>query len=331
LRDLLDALLPPASFLLLLLIAPDARRLVTALVWSAALIGLVAILQYVNLDPFNLIGLTGSSSAASRMRVFSTLGNPNFVSAFLVSLLPLSLDYAAGRKSSGIGVLCLRYAPVCLLAMAVVATGSRAPILALAAAGAWLLFRRPRAWLRFVAIGLIIIAILLVFSPARPLDTTVEGRWFLYRIIAGRIAEIPLAGFGPGSFPLRFAGWETDYLRLHPEASNLAYAGILDHAHNDYLEFLVDHGALGLAAFIVMLVLILRLPRNERAFGWAPGDATVASIIAMLAVALVDFPLHRPAELYLFWTLAALLWIPVETAADGTASRRNHAARNSLL
>lgn len=190
-----------------------------------------------------------------------------------------------------------------------VAAGSRAPILAISAAGAWLLFRGDRSRMRFLWIGLLITAALLVFSPARPLNKTIAGRLYIWKVAGKHIAEVPFAGYGPGAFPLRFAEWETAYLRLSPENENRPFAGLQDHAHNDYLEIVVDHGILGLAAFILMLILLVPAFRGTRNPGSRFEDGIIAAIIALLAVALVDFPLHRPVELYLFWALTALLWI----------------------
>lgn len=325
---LLLAMLPCGSFLLLLWIVPDRRRLILALITSGTLVACVAVLQYLQLDPFRLIGLAGSSEGFSRMRVFSTLGNPNFVAAFLAALLPLTVACGSADGFCGRVGSYLFWASAWIQAAAIVATGSRAPILALAAAGAWLWFRRSRSRFRFVAAGLTVAAILLAFSPARPLERTLAGRFHIWKIVCLHIMEIPVTGYGPGAFPLRFALWETDYWRLHPEGSDPSFAGLQDHAHNDYLEIIVNHGATGLAAFAFMLALLVPARYRKRMTSRRLEDGMIASIIALLTVAVVDFPLHRPAELYLFWTLVALLWISdgipgrVSSESAGSAKQR---------
>jgi O-antigen ligase len=313
LEALTDALLPCGSCLLLLWIAPRPRRIILALVVSATLVALLGILQCFNLDPYLLLRLTGSLHGSSRIRVFSTLGNPNFVASFLVAVFPLTLSYrmpgALGRKGS-----CVLGAAALIQAGAIVATGSRAPILAFVAVAAWLLVRTTRRWIGFVLVASTISAAVLLWSPARPLETTVAGRVYIWKVILTHITEIPAAGFGPGAFALRFAQWETDVLRTHAESANRSFAGLQDHAHNDYLEILVDHGTIGLAAFFVTLALLVPLfPGNRRA-GLRLEDGMIAALITLLAIATVDFPLHRPADLYLLWTLVALLWSSNETA-----------------
>jgi putative inorganic carbon (hco3(-)) transporter len=317
LPELLHALVPCAGFLLLLWISPKPHRLVLALVLSGSVVALVALLQFVGLDPFLLMSLTGSLQGNSRIRIFATLGNPNFVAAFLAAILPLTISYSLpeNRRSGKIAAY-VPIAGVLLQAGAIFATGSRAPILGLAASGAWLAFRKARSRMRFVGAGLALCGLLLLFSPARPLDKTIAGRFHIWKTVGSHITEIPVAGFGPGAFEIRFAQWETAALSSNPTIPDHPFAGLQDHAHNDYLEILVDHGFLGLLTFLVVLAWLLPLFPPVRMAGLA--DGMIASVIALLAVALVDFPLHRPAERYLFWTLMALLCISSEsTGAAG--------------
>jgi O-antigen ligase len=308
LRALLEGLLPCVNLLLLFWIAPNLRRMVMAIIGSGTAVSLVAILQFLQLDPFRIFGMASSIQGSSRIQVFSTLGNPNFVAAFLISVLPLTF-VCAGMKDL-FGRTGARFLTCALLlqAGAIVATGSRAPILAIIASGTWLILRRSQSWLRFLAAGLLVAAVLLVFSPARPLEKTLAGRIYVWKVIARHIGEAPFAGFGPGAFPLRFAEWETEYLRTSSENADRSFVGFQDHAHNDYLEILVDHGIFGLGAFVLALFLSIPVLQWSRIRGSRLEDGIIAGIIALLAVAFVDFPLHRPTELYLIWTFVALLW-----------------------
>jgi putative inorganic carbon (hco3(-)) transporter len=301
-------LLPCAGFLLLLWIGIRPQRLVLALIFSGTIVALVALLQFVRLDPFLLLNLTGSSHGTPRMRIFSTLGNPNFVAALLTVILPLTVFCPqTGIRISPAIWRVFQFGAGLIQAGAIVATGSRAPILSFIAVGIWVLSRKFKFRLRYVFAGLAICAILILFSPARPLEKTISGRLYIWRIIGAHISDIPLAGYGPGAFPLRFAQWETDYIRANPDDSDRVFFGLQDHAHNDYVEIMVDYGIVGLSAFLSVIGLsIPLLYRRDRSL---LADAIAASIIALLAVAMVDFPLHRPAELYLFWTQLALLWI----------------------
>jgi putative inorganic carbon (hco3(-)) transporter len=286
---------------------------------SGTVVAMVALLQFARLDPFLLINLTNSLQGSSRMRIYATLGNPNFVAALLTGILPLTVSVwaAGGRHFPRIGPKLFMAAGL-LQAGAIAATGSRAPILGFVAAGAWLVFRRAQSRIRFLLPVLAVCAVLIWFSPARPLEKTMAGRLYIWKIIGSHVSGIPLAGYGPGAFALRFAEWETAYLGDHPSAPDREFAGLQERAHNDYLEILVDCGFLGLTAFLLMIVLLLSRCGSSVASGLDAG--IVASIFALLAVALVDFPLHRPAELFLFWNLLALPWISGLPGSAGMVS-----------
>lgn len=311
-HELIRNLLPCAGFLLLLWVGMTPRRFVLALVCSGTLVALVALLQFVRLDPFMLLNLTGSLQGSLRIRIFSTLGNPNFVAAFLTAILPLTICCVQTKKGASPRIWRVFQVTAGLMqAGAIAATGSRAPILAFVAVGIWALFRKARFRMRFVIPGLAICAVLILFSSARPLEKTIAGRFYIWKIVRAHVPEIPLAGYGPGAFALRFVEWETGQFQANPENPDRSFAGLQDHAHNDYLEILVDYGFIGLAAFFLIIGLSTPLFRREPRPLLENGIA--ASIIALLAVAMVDFPLHRPTELYLFWTQLALLWILEET------------------
>jgi O-antigen ligase len=318
-HELMRNLLACAGFPLLLWIDPPPRKIVLAVIAGGTLVAAVALLQWAGLDPFLLLNLTSSIQGSSRIRVFATFGNPNFVAAWLAAVLPLTIFLPDGPGSSTRGWPLFRIAAGLLQISAIFATGSRAPILGFVAAGGWLLSRRGGLKLRWVLSVLAFCILLLWFSPARSLGKTVAGRVYIWRIALSHATQIPLTGFGPGAFSLRYAQWETDHIRENPQGPDAAFFGIQDHAHNDYVEFLVDYGIVGLCAFFAAIGLAASslfrrsLSPLEHGIG--------ASLLVFLAVAAVDFPLHRPAELYLFWTQLALLWILVDRKTLGGVSK----------
>ncbi|HYA41466.1 MAG TPA: O-antigen ligase family protein [Syntrophobacteraceae bacterium] len=308
-RELVRYLLPCAGFLLLLWMEMRPQRFVLTLTCSGTLVALVALLQFAQLDPFMLLNLTGSLQGSSRIRIFSTLGNPNFVAAVLTAILPLTL--CGMQSGEGAFPRTRRVVQICAVliqAEAIVTTGSRAPILGFAAAGIWLLFRKAQFRVPYILLGLAVSAILISFSPGRTLEKTVAGRFYIWRIAEAHIAEVPLAGYGPGAFPLQFVQWETDYIQKNGKNADRSLSGFQDHAHNDYMEIFVDYGILGLLAFFIFIGLLTR-PLLRHGSQPPLENGIAASIIALLAIAVVDFPLHRPTELYLFWTQLALLYI----------------------
>jgi O-antigen ligase len=270
----------------------------------------VALLQWAGVDPFLLLNLTGSLQGNARIRIFSTLGNPNFVAAWLAIVLPLTVFISPVAGDASRGWRIFQIAAGLLQVAAIIAAGSRAPVLGVVAAGTWLLFSRGVLKLRWVFSVLAFCGLLLWLSPARSLETTILGRAYIWRIALMHATQIPFTGHGPGAFSLKYAQWETDHIRKNPESPDAAFWGIQDHAHNDFIEFLVDYGIVGVCAFSLVIILLAR-PLIRRSLSLLE-KGIGASLTVLLAIAIVDFPLHRPAELYLFWTLLALLWILVD-------------------
>ena len=262
----------------------------------------IVLLQWLGHDPLTWLGWRPEMFAEPRMRVYGTLGNPDFVAAWLCATLPL---YAGAPKSKR--KRALWGCAVALQLGAILATGSRVFLLTLPAAALVLVFRRARlAWWSLA--GLPVACALLWFSPARPLSVTLEGRLYAPRVVASYWREIPPAGFGPGSFEGQFASWQAKWLD-HPgrDADAKRFAGAFDHAHNEYVETLVEYGPAGLCAFAALFGC-LAFPAWRARTGasvWRAG--AWGGIASLLAIASVDFPFHRPAELALFWILMGML------------------------
>jgi len=303
----LDSLILPLAgigwFVLLLAARPQAERLSWVVVLSGSVVAGVALAQFLSADPFSAWGWIPASSGNSRMRVFATLGNPDFVAAFLTGLLPLTLSMASALRGQRWLLLGLSG----LQAAAILATGSRAPVLALAAAFLWMTGLRARRLTCVLGLAAVcIVALAATASPARDLGTTLRGRFYIWRLSAPHLSEHFLLGLGPGGFTASFPAWETQYWRGLPDDGDRTFAGIEDHAHNDYLEILADYGAAGLLGFLGVFVWFLRTAAERSKTSRCPLRAGAsAGVIALAVVALVDFPLMRPAEVFLLWSLMA--------------------------
>ncbi len=314
LETLLLPVLAAAWFLLLVVIRPRAEHAVMALVVSGALVSSVAVLQFFGLDLFALLGWAASGGTGPRMRVYATLGNPNFVAAFLVALIPVTAAaWHIHRRARVLFAVALG-----LELLAVYATGSRAAALALGAVCLWIALLGKLPALRKVLFPALLAATLLpAFSPARPLRTTLEGRFYIWRLVAEHVSQVPLFGFGPGAFAAQYGRWETERWKAAPPPSSEAgFAGLQNHAHNDYLETLVDYGPAGLAGFLAVVIsfLLFGYQKARRAHSETMTGLT-AAVVALLAVALVDFPFRRPAEQFVFWTLLAIACLAEERPA----------------
>jgi putative inorganic carbon (HCO3(-)) transporter len=332
---LLLALAGGGLAIVLIELRPDPSQLAAAHAIGATGVAIVAVMQWAGLDPFAFAGWVAPLAGASpRLRIYATLGNPNFVAALLAGAVPLTIGlivqsaapatapataiatppHAAasrGRQrlvTAGLAALALQL-------LAIAATGSRAGALGLIAAGLTWILSGPRTWRRRVAIACGLAALLIIgVSTARPLRETLAGRIYIWQVVWPHAFEAPWVGQGPGAFALLYPSWEREARRRPPTAAAARYfAGPQQHAHNDYLEALVERGLAGPVTLLLVLTTWVgggrRAPRLVGpAFGAEPLKiGAAAALVALGAVAFVDFPLARPAEMALWWSCAALL------------------------
>ncbi|MBI3678800.1 MAG: O-antigen ligase family protein [Acidobacteria bacterium] len=309
-----EALLLPAFgagwFLALVSIQPRGQQVASALSLSGLLVGCVALLQFSGLDPYRVFGWMAAPGMGSpRMKVFATLGNPNFVAAFLAAALPVTFALASVYRRRRVWFLMA----AAVQGLAVAATGSRAALLALLAVLVWVACAAARRWLNTAAGMLLVMCLALAWTSERTLQNTLAGRAYIWRVAGSHLAERPALGFGPGAFTLKFAEWEGQrWKEGGPPAAERRFSGPQDHAHNDFVETLVDHGFAGLAAWLALATSLVGFAwRRMRETGSELVLGSSAGMVAWLAVSLVDFPSRRPAETFAFWTLGAILFLAV--------------------
>jgi O-antigen ligase len=197
-------------------------------------------------------------------------------------------------------------------------SGSRGGVIAFFAQAAFLalVFARGRQHRRKIAItacfAFIFLAGLFAFGRGSTLERLASLRSPLSTEIAGlRLAvlkdshamlhERPVLGWGLGTFQYvypQFRSFYTNYL--------------VDHAHNDYLEFLIETGLLGFAGVLWFVIVLLRsgwqkLPHWKTGLTGTVKIGAMAGCIAILVHSLVDFNLQITANAALFYVLATMV------------------------
>lgn len=298
--------LPIAWAVLVVWVRPSPRSLANALVAASTVVAGCAVAQWIGWDPLSAFGWRPVGAYGPRMRVYATLGNPNFAGAYLAGMLPLSIAW----RADGARFPAARAAVPMLHAAALVTTGSRAAwlgaVVGLTASG---LARddERRRWVPNAAL-LAIITVGVLLAPTRAIEETLRGRVYIWTTTAAHALEHPFAGNGPGSFAIRYPAWETERIAHGVDESVRQYAAAQRHAHNDYVEVLVDFGIPGLLSFwAVITAAIAWSLRRVAELRQDLRDAAAAGIAALAAIALVDFPFQRPVESVTWWTLLALV------------------------
>ena len=182
---------------------------------------------------------------AGRMRLFSTLGNPNFVATYIAACCPAILAF--GLRSSRLRQLAA-FTWLCVLVAVVIMTGSRAGLLALIAGLSASLLMGPiprRTSVQSIAIGLLLLLSLAHSSNRNPrsIGDSFAGRSLIWRATLSDSWFRPL-GTGPGTFAYLYPSRVGTLLTQSVDADTQRFAGREEHALNDWVELWSDLGPL---------------------------------------------------------------------------------------
>ena len=114
-------------------------------------------------------------------------------------------------------------------------------------------------------------------------------------------------------------GADAACVAAHPESR---FAGLQDHVHDDWLERLIEGGAVGLAALLALLVTALVAALRSATL---QGLGVAAGLLSLAARATVDFPLSRPADSVLLAVLVGAAAHQSESVDADHASPRHSA------
>ncbi|HEY3926993.1 MAG TPA: O-antigen ligase family protein [Candidatus Koribacter sp.] len=261
---------------------------------SGVMVAIVAILNRFGFDVFSPFGLQ-ANYVGGRMQIAATLGNPNFVAAYLASSMS-AVVYFALRPEAWFWRICLL--PMFL---ALFFAGSHAGLLAFGVMLFTLAMFLPRSGMQSIVImGFCILVIAFQLRSeqhaSRAVSTSLAGRFLIWHVAVHD--GLSALGSGPGSFayiyPARMGRWFHD----HPSPKQLAFADPQTHAHNDFVEFFAEAGILGGAAFLVLIALSIFLLLKHGS------PYALAGFASLLIAAGADFPLHRAETWALLW-----LWL----------------------
>ncbi|MFN9333783.1 MAG: O-antigen ligase family protein, partial [Planctomycetota bacterium] len=291
------------------------------------------------------LGLADLDGYGVEREPVSTLGNLNVASewttiaAVAVAVL-LPAPFARGR---GVGLAALAAAGAYL-----VANGSRSGLVALPLALLALAALRRRQPLAeclgaplAAALGAGAMALVAAAAPApptapagagtattvgataaqaSPLDrgaATLAVRWEITKATARLGAAAPVLGFGPGQVALHYPRVRTQ-TEIETSSLGRSFATEVRTAHDDWLELLVDGGAVALLLFAAALFALQRAQ---------PDKARVVPLFALLLLMLVRAPLWNAPAAATALLLAGAGAAPVAAHGAGAERWRALAAR----
>lgn len=128
--------------------------------------------------------------------------------------------------------------------------------------------------------------------------TEIRGDVFMYALPLAQ--DKPIIGQGAGSFEAVFPQYAGEDIRLH-----------FDLAHNDYIQFAIEYGVLGMLPLALFVLLALywafkAIWQQKSLYRGGIGFGAAMGIIAILSHATVDFNLQIPANAATFVVLCAI-------------------------
>lgn len=276
--------------------------------------------------------------------------NHNHFADWLFMLLPLALwqfrEQLADMRNDARGWLglALHAGVLVVLLAAIVASGSRSGVgiaLGVALTSCWMLWWKPGAWKRhkwkLLAGGLVCVLVLALVADPRGL---------VHRLGAGQLADD--AGL---RWRVTTSTWEAalaylplgsglgTYAVAYPAFQPPAMGGFFPHAHNDYVQYLMEVGLL----FPLALWLFWRLLRPSVVAVWSwvphrkrPADYALHAVcwVALAGLAAhswVDFSLRIPANAMLAALLLGWACRPLAAAAHAPHKEAEDAGPMAII
>lgn len=204
--------------------------IIKTLISTSTILAIITVFQFFMLQ-------MGQSLPNYNGRVIATLGNPNFVGAYLAICIPLSLFYIFKMRN-------LNYLISGFLISGVIISGSKAAIIAAAFILIYFLYKKIKD---NKLIFILLICVVTVFTLAslnyfvRP--SIYDTRTLIWESGINSLVKMPLTGFGQENFELIF-----------PKELNFK----VDNAHNIFLETLTSSGIIGLCLFISIIIVCFK-------------------------------------------------------------------------
>ena len=312
------------------------KNLLIAILSSAAIISLYAVLEHFGIDKDIWV-------QDVQNRVFSTLGQPNWLSAFLVALLPLSLFQIVSSAKNNHRFL---YACLSLLYLiAIIFTKSQSGIAATAVVLVLFLIitaiQKKKSLLLLAFIPLL--TLVLVFkgdSVLRTLSSLNKINPFYSDTITIITEENKTRIGGSDSMAIRRVVWEGalklglkyplfgtgvetfgySYYAVRPVAHNLTSESdfLYNKAHNEYLNFLATTGFVGLFTYLFLIGSILYLFLNKKA---DHNDLRFPLLLGIISILITNYIGFSVVNIALFFFLYPAIYISL-TNKNALLSRK---------
>ena len=290
----------------------DLHQVVSAILASAAIVCVIGLFQYaVGVDVTAERWIDGDRFPQLKTRVFSTLGNPNVLAAFLVMILGIAVGWSTDQSRGGCRIALRLLTLLTLVCLAL--TFSRgawvaAGAMLLISAGVW---RRPgprfllgiilvMAALAFLAHEALTVRLLSIFGMFHSHDSSVALRWALWESTLAMITEQPWLGIGWGVYCYVYPYY--DFFVKNDTV-------MIYHAHNTILSLAAEIGIPGMLCFVTACGTAAA--KMLRQLNTAAGNrglpfGMLLSMAGLAIFSLTDHVLFNLQVMAVFWALLAV-------------------------
>ncbi len=283
----------------------DFNKIYTLLVFSAAIVALYGLYQYVVGVEIEAAWLDVENNPGIRTRVYSVFYNPNILAEYLIFTIPLSVSLLWYSKKLHKKIIFLGTTAVTTLAL--VLTLSRGGWLGFAfSALIFILLVEKRFLLSIIPItigGVLFLPDVIlnrILSIGNLRDSSNAYRITMWGITTEIIQDNWIAGVGFGHLPFKQT-FET-YIRTMP----------IFHSHNTYLQTAAELGIPGLIAFLFFLFVlfkygIIKLIKNNDKYIRIMGAGVISALGGVLLHGFVENVLYLPKIILTFWILVSFI------------------------
>lgn len=283
------------------------NNLLITFVISGLLVCLYGIAQYVFGWDTKQAWMDEEMFTDIKMRIYSTLGNPNVLGEYILLVLPVAIGMMFTKKGAFSKIV---YAGIsAVLFGALILTFSRGCWLGLMASAAiFVTFAAGKLW----GLAVVALPVLPMILPETIInrftsigdmkDSSTSYRVYIWMGTLAMIKDFWVSGIGMG---------QEAFTEIYPFYS---YNGIVaPHSHNLFLQILVESGICGIVVFAAIVLLFLKKMMTGYQFGGRKGGELSTMIVAIssgvcgfLLQGMFDNCFYNYRVLLVFWCVIAM-------------------------
>ncbi len=266
------------------------EKVLNLLIIVSAISAIIGVLQFFGLNYEHGIKWKIPSRLPDKTDIYSTYGNPNFMSSFLAAVFPLvlinlwhNLNDARKRLVNAIAALIILFcilisrtkaawggviiSTILLFIFAVkIHLKGKTSIAKRLFAPTFKKYLKASGIIFLLVIAIITGIILILPAESNPIlaelssltlsNITFKGRELMWLTTFNMIKEHPIIGVGVNTFRLNYQNYQGAFLNKHPEY--IPYLGSAESPHNQLLEITSEQGIIGVLLFLWINIVFFK-------------------------------------------------------------------------